>query len=252
MSTIHAPDLVTADGTLAVGVEILETLFDEAPEIAFFVKDQTGRYLVVNRSLVLRHGLQRKSQLIGNRPSDICPGLFGRVPANQDSRVLKTGRPILNHLEMQLRQPHCPCWCLTTKLPMRNEKGDVTGVIGFSRDLREPVPLDDIPESMAGIIAEFEKNCGQPTSPARLAAASGLSPARFARLTKKIFGLTPSQMITRARITASSRLLLETDDSVANIGLECGFCDHSAFTRAFRSATGLTPTEFRNQESDGS
>ena len=33
--------------------------------------------------------------------------------------------------------------------------------------------------------------------------------------------------------------------AVADIAYECGFSDHSAFTRAFRAATGVTPTEFR-------
>jgi AraC-like DNA-binding protein len=40
-------------------------------------------------------------------------------------------------------------------------------------------------------------------------------------------------------------MLEESDRSVADIALDCGFYDHSAFTRAFRSATGRTPTEFR-------
>jgi AraC-like DNA-binding protein len=32
---------------------------------------------------------------------------------------------------------------------------------------------------------------------------------------------------------------------VAEIALECGFYDHSAFTRAFRAVTSVTPTQFR-------
>ena len=39
---------------------------------------------------------------------------------------------------MQWQRPHKPCWCLTTKLLLRDE-GDVVGLVGFSRDLRESV-----------------------------------------------------------------------------------------------------------------
>jgi AraC-like DNA-binding protein len=40
-------------------------------------------------------------------------------------------------------------------------------------------------------------------------------------------------------------LLRGTDRSVAEIAMDCGFYDHSAFTRAFRSATDLTPSQYR-------
>ena len=62
---------------------------------------------------------------------------------------------------------------------------------------------------------------------------------------KRIFGLTPSQFIAKTRIAAASRLLHETEKSVADIALTCGFYDHSAFTRTFRAMTGVTPTRFR-------
>ena len=37
-------------------------------------------------------------------------------------------------------------------------------------------------------------------------------------------------------------------ERVAEIALACGFTDHSAFSRVFKRATGLTPSEFRNRE----
>jgi len=51
---------------------------------------------------------------------------------------------------------------------------------------------------------------------------------------------------TKTRITAGCRLLRETDASIAQIALDCGFSDHSAFSRAFRAVIGITPTRFRS------
>jgi len=48
------------------------------------------------------------------------------------------------------------------------------------------------------------------------------------------------------RLALAARLLTETERPVAEIAYECGFYDHSAMTRAFRSATNLTPTQFRS------
>ena len=62
-----------------VSVALLEQLFDQVPDVTFFVKDADGRYLAVNDSLATRHGLKNKSQAIGKLPSDICPGDLGRT-----------------------------------------------------------------------------------------------------------------------------------------------------------------------------
>jgi AraC-like DNA-binding protein len=228
-----------------VDVALLEELFDQVPDVAFFVKDLAGRYTAVNASLVARHGLRDKSQVLGKRPRDICPGEFGGVPSRQDDAVLRTGQPLVDHLELHWYQPHQPGWCLTTKLPLRDAAGMVVGLIGISRDVRAPIQLREIPAQVAAALNHFEANLGEPTTPAALARRAGLPPHRFARILKRFFGLTPSQFITKARITAASRLLRETDRSVAAIALSCGFYDHSAFTRAFQKSTGATPSEFR-------
>ncbi|QEG39275.1 helix-turn-helix domain-containing protein [Roseimaritima ulvae] len=231
----------------AVGVELLEQLFDQAQDVAFFVKDVRGRYVAVNQSLVERHGLQHKVDVLGKRPSDIGPGDFGRIPAQQDADVLRTGTALVDHLELQWYRPHEPVWCLTTKLPIRDAADAVTGLVGFSKDVRVAVEPEEIPLEFARALEEFERDLSEAVTPAWLAQRSSLSPQRLARLTKRLHGLTPGQFITKTRIAAASRLLRETDRSIAEIAMACGFYDHSAFARAFRSATGFTPTAFRKQ-----
>lgn len=237
---------MTPPSVSSVDVALLARLFDQSPDVAFFVKDAEGRYVSVNESLLERHGLQSKTQAIGKRPREICPGDFGRIPSEQDDKVLQTGRPLIDHLEMQWHRPHDPVWCLTTKLAIRDPDGHVIGLIGYSRDVRIPVEPHEIPAGFAGVLEEFEQDLAGDVTPASLATSSDLSPQRLARLTKRLFGLTPSQFITKTRVAAASRLLRETEQSIAEVAHACGFYDHSAFTRAFRSATGVTPTEYRN------
>ncbi len=141
-------------GVGTVDASLLETLFDQAPDIVFFIKDRGGRYIAVNQSLVERHGLQHKSQVIGRRPCEICPGEIGRVPSEQDDAVLRSGRPILDHLELHWYAPHKPGWCLTTKLPIRAADGTVIGLIGISRDIRTPIEADEIPVGFAAALEQ--------------------------------------------------------------------------------------------------
>lgn len=232
-----------------VDMRLLEQLFDHTPDIAFFIKDNAGRYIVVNHSLVERQGLRSKSEMLGRRPDEVSPGDFGRIPTEQDASVLRTGRPIIEHLELHWYAPHRPVWCLTTKLPIRDAAGSVTGIIGISKDVRSPVATQEIPAGIAAALERLETGYASPLTPIELARTAKLPAARFARIIKRIFGVTPIQLIAKTRIAAASRLLRETDLSVATIALECGFYDHSAFTRAFRAVTGVTPTQFRAAQS---
>lgn len=220
-------------------------LFDHVPDVVFFVKDSAGRYLAVNRALAERCGADERQALIGRKVNDVFPPALAARYAAQDAAVLRSGRPILDRLELHWYARGREGWCLTTKLPMRNAQGKIVGLIGISRDLRAPGERDHIPAGLVGALEHLEENYAEAVTPAILAGKAGLPPTRFARLIKRIFRLTPSQLITQTRLAAASRLLRETGQAVADVAVSCGFYDHSAFTRAFRSATGMTPTAFR-------
>jgi PAS domain S-box-containing protein len=230
---------------LSPALAVIEQLFDHLPETAFFLKDAEGRYLAVNQSLVERCGLQEKRQLLGRHVRDVFPREMAELYASQDQLVVRTGRPVVEHLELHWYPRRRMGWCLTTKLPMRDESGRVVGVVGISRDLRAPGDASIIPASLASTVEYLHEHCDEALSPSALATRAGLPPVRFARLIKRIFRLTPNQLIIQTRIAKAAQLLIETDRPIAEIAYECGFYDHSAMTRAFRSATNLTPTQFR-------
>ena len=78
-----------------------------------------------------------------------------------------------------------------------------------------------------------------------LAAASYLSPFHFARLFKKITGVTPHSYLAAVRATRAQLLLSESDLSISAVGTRVGYLSASHFTKAFRLATGTTPREFK-------
>ena len=224
---------------------MIEQLFDHVPETVFFLKDSSGRYVAVNQTLVARCGLREKSDLLGKHVRDIFPVELAQRYAAQDEAVLNTGRPMIDRLELHWYERRRFGWCLSTKLPVTDSRGSIVGLVGISRDLRAPGDSDMIPAGLAGTLEYLEAHYEEAISPTILAKHAGLPTVRFARLIKRIFRLTPNQLIMQTRLAAASRLLRETDRSVADIAYACGFYDHSALTRAFRSATNLTPTQFR-------
>lgn len=226
----------------------IEQLFDHIPETAFFFKDRQGRYLAVNQSLVERCGFERKEQLLGRTVREIFPKELGEMYAAQDEGVLRTGRTITDRLELHWYTHRRPGWCLTTKLPVRDAMGGIAGLVGISRDLRAPGKTDAIPASLAEVLGYLETHYYESISPGSLARRAGLSPVRFARLIKRIYRMTPNQLILQTRLNMAARLLAETAQPISQIAQACGFYDHSALTRAFRMATFLTPTQFRTSK----
>ncbi|MEU8779821.1 AraC family transcriptional regulator [Streptomyces sp. NPDC048606] len=78
-----------------------------------------------------------------------------------------------------------------------------------------------------------------------IAAVAGVSTSHLNRLFRASTGESPYQYVLRQRVEHARRALLDTDDSITDIALYCGFADQSHLTRAVRRATGLTPRTLR-------
>jgi AraC-like DNA-binding protein len=230
----------------SIETAMVEKIFDHVPDIVFFIKDAYGRYIAVNQSLVERCGFKEKRQLLGRTVSEIFPKELAKIYSDQDNQVLQKGQTILNHLEMHWLAYRKPGWCLTTKLPIFGQTNSVIGVAGISRDLLTPGRGESIPPNLTKAMERLESNYDDHLTPSILAAQAGLPPARFARVIKRIFGLTPNQLILQTRLSAVTKLLTDSNKSISEIALACGFYDHSALTRAFKSVIKLTPTQYRN------
>ena len=82
-----------------------------------------------------------------------------------------------------------------------------------------------------------------------LAAACSLSVSHFTRAFRKTFGLSAHQYLIRLRIERAKSLLAGTVEPLAEIAHLCGFCDQSAFTRAFTRVERMTPSLWRKHNS---
>ncbi|WCK69564.1 AraC family transcriptional regulator (plasmid) [Agrobacterium tumefaciens] len=82
-------------------------------------------------------------------------------------------------------------------------------------------------------------------SVAELAQACNLSRGYFIHAFRETTGMTPYQWLQRERITRARSLLLETNASLSDVAIECGFSDQSHFTRVFSAVVGVTPGAWR-------
>lgn len=79
----------------------------------------------------------------------------------------------------------------------------------------------------------------------QLARDAGLTAPHFITLFSGLFGMTPLQCRTRARMAQARELLSCTDESATQIGLGLGFQNTGSFSRRFARQFGLPPREFR-------
>lgn len=226
-----------------LSAEDMQTLFDALPDVVFFVKDRSGRYTHANLTLVRRLRLKRREEVIGRHAADLFPSALGNSYAAQDKRVLG-GEAIANQLEVHLLPNRASGWCLTCKYPYQ-QLGEVCGVLGISRDLQHPDGRHPTYPRLARVMEHLRLHYAEAVRVGALAQLAELSVAQLERHFRRVFQLTPQQALTKLRIEAAMRLL-RGHDSVADIGLACGFTDQSAFARQFKATVGMTPRAFRS------
>jgi len=88
---------------------------------------------------------------------------------------------------------------------------------------------------------------GRVVGVADLASQIGLSAARVHALFRRHAGTTPGDYLLRARLERGASMLATGDRPIADIALDCGFSEHSAFTRAFRRLRGTSPSAYRQR-----
>jgi AraC family transcriptional regulator len=80
---------------------------------------------------------------------------------------------------------------------------------------------------------------------AELCALIQRSEAHFSRSFKRTFGVAPHAFVIQRRLELAARYMLETDKSLSDVALGCGFTDQAHLCKHFRQSTGETPAAWR-------
>ncbi|RXZ77809.1 AraC family transcriptional regulator [Paenibacillaceae bacterium] len=96
------------------------------------------------------------------------------------------------------------------------------------------------------IIAYIHRHIYEPLPLARLASHVAYSPYHFTRIFKERMGLSPLYYVSSLRLQKAKDLLMQTNLSIREIGLEIGQQSLGTFTTRFTERVGVTPSQFRN------
>ncbi|MFD0698559.1 helix-turn-helix domain-containing protein [Paenibacillus sp. GCM10027628] len=104
----------------------------------------------------------------------------------------------------------------------------------------------DLISEIDEVIAFIHQHIYEPLPLSRLAGYVAYSPYHFSRIFKERIGLPPLYYVSSLRLQKAKDLLLRTNLSVRDIGLEIGQQSLGTFTTRFTERVGMTPAEFRN------
>ncbi|MFQ5467922.1 MAG: helix-turn-helix domain-containing protein, partial [Kiloniellaceae bacterium] len=98
---------------------------------------------------------------------------------------------------------------------------------------------------LLGVIETMWANLEEPRDRSELARGAGLSTRQLERLFHKYLGRSPARFYLQLRLDRARLLLLQTDMSVIDVALACGFVSASHFSKCYRDYFGRTPRRER-------
>lgn len=222
-------------------------LFDAVPDVCLYIKDSHHRYMKVNRSELILHGCRDEAQILGRTDFDFNPPVLAAQYIDEDRRVMKSRKPLLDQLWLVQGADGMPRWYISSKFPIFGAADKVIGIAGVMRPYTKaggaPAEYKRLTPVCEYVLAHYADQI----PPAVLARCAHLSVSQLNREFRRLFRMTPGDYLLRIRLLIAKRRLEETSDPVGTIALDCGFYDQSHFTRHFRRSTGLSPRRHRFQ-----
>jgi hypothetical protein len=137
---VHIQDISDRKETkeaLAYEKHLLHTLMDNVPDAIYF-KDLQSRFIRVSKQMAELFGVDAPAKLLGKTDFDFFTEEHARPAFEDEQKVIQTGLPIFRE-EKETWLTGRETWASTVKLPMRDERGQISGTFGISRDITERV-----------------------------------------------------------------------------------------------------------------
>ncbi len=115
---------------------LLLQLINNIPDNIFF-KDLESRFILANDSTSEKLKHRSSVHLIGKTDFDIHPKKLAQKYYNDEQEIISTGQARLNIIEQVLNSQNNIEWHSTSKLPLRDQNGDIIGIMGIARDITQ-------------------------------------------------------------------------------------------------------------------
>jgi PAS domain S-box-containing protein len=137
--TRNVTDLKEAELKLDRERILMRTVIDTLPDF-IYAKDKQGRFVLNNVAHCRDLGVERPEEMKGKRDFDFFPRELAEKFFRDEQKIIETGQPVLNQEQCKARprdKSGLKRWSICTKVIWRDEKGEVLGTVGVTRDVHE-------------------------------------------------------------------------------------------------------------------
>jgi PAS domain S-box-containing protein len=125
-----------AEDALAEERNLLRTLIDNMPD-RIYAKDLESRFIICNKALAARMGTANPDEIVGKSDFDFLPHDLAEKFRNDELVIIQSGQPLINCEEPMDNSTGETRWNLATKVPLRDNQGNIIGIVGLGRDITE-------------------------------------------------------------------------------------------------------------------
>ena len=118
---------------------IQELMLNLTEAIYIYFKDEQSRFLRVNSALAKKLGVKVPQDAFGKTDRDFFPDDYARHAFRDELEIMRTGQPNLSIEEEATWPDGSKSWISSTKMPLRNTRGQIIGTFGISRDISDMV-----------------------------------------------------------------------------------------------------------------
>jgi len=136
---------------------LMDALLNNIPEYIYF-KDLESKFIKNSKSLANMFGFTDARAIIGKSDFDFFDDEHARPAFNDEQKIIKTGKPIINLVEKEVKKDGSVSWVSTTKLPLKDQSGKIVGTFGISRDISEQMKAEtELKERNEELLAQEEE-----------------------------------------------------------------------------------------------
>lgn len=123
-----------AEETIHNERKLLRTLIDNLPDLIYF-KDTACRRVISNKADVRFRGFTSENEITGKTDKEILGSIYGQQQTDADRMIIQTGEPVINREEVVYGPDGKQHWFLCSKIPIRNNHNQITGLVGMEHDI---------------------------------------------------------------------------------------------------------------------
>jgi two-component system cell cycle sensor histidine kinase/response regulator CckA len=122
---------------------LMDALMDNIPDSIYF-KDRQCRLVRINRKMMQSLKLDEMGKAIGKTDVDLYGEDFGQKTFAEDQHLMTSGEPIVGLLESRQLEDGQINWTSTTKVPLRDDRGEIVGLVGITREINELMRVQEV------------------------------------------------------------------------------------------------------------